>query len=141
MHKNLLFVLNSAASVAAGSLGFASPVAAQDTFVLEEIIVSAQKRSQNLQDVPMAVSAISGKLAERFNFKDSNDLARSVPGLNIALPTGPGNQPAIFLRGIGLNDFSANNAGPIGVYIDDLFVSSPSAQVFQIVNGGAKLVH
>jgi len=103
-----------------------------NTWVLEEITVTAQKRSENLQDVSVAVTAFSGAQIDRFNLKDSSDLARNVPGLNMGQPAGPGNNPSIFLRGIGLNDYSPNNAGPVAVYIDDIYISSPGAQVFQV---------
>lgn len=47
------------------------------------------------------------------------------------MPTGAGNQPLITIRGIGLNDFNTNNAGPNGVYLDEVYLSSPSSQSFQ----------
>jgi len=99
---------------------------------VETVIVTALKREQTLQDVAGAVSAYSGDQMARFNLRDSNEIAAVIPGLNIGLTTGPGNQSAIFLRGVGLSDFSTNNAGPVGVYIDELYISSPSAQVLQI---------
>ncbi|MEQ8559159.1 MAG: TonB-dependent receptor [Henriciella sp.] len=104
----------------------------EDTARLGTVVITAQKREQSLQDVGISVTAYSGEQLDDANLSDSNDLARLVPGLNIGLPTGAGNQPAIFLRGIGLNDFATNNLGPIGVYVDDLFISSPGAQVMQV---------
>jgi len=116
------------------TVGISGAAFAQEdsSWALEEITITAQKRSENLQDVPTAVSAFSGTQIDRFNLKNSNDLARNVPGLTMGQPAGPGNNPSIFLRGIGLNDYSPNNAGPVAVYIDDLYVSSPGAQVFQV---------
>ncbi len=99
---------------------------------LQPVTITAQKREQSLQDVGISVTAYTGEQLADATLSDSNDLARLVPGLNIGLPTGAGNQPAIFLRGIGLNDFATNNLGPIGVYVDDLFISSPGAQVMQV---------
>jgi iron complex outermembrane receptor protein len=99
--------------------------------VLEEIVVTAQRREQTLAEVGIAVSAFSGQQIADMNLASSNELAQMVPNLNIAEPLGAGNQPAIFIRGIGLSDFGTNNSGPVGVYVDDLYVSSPSAQVFQ----------
>lgn len=99
---------------------------------VNEIVVTAQRREQNLQDVGIAITAISGENIEKLNLSSSSDLARSVPNLSIGEPSGAGSQPAIFMRGIGLSDFATNNAGPIGVYIDDIYISSPSAQIFQL---------
>ncbi|MCF6216937.1 MAG: TonB-dependent receptor [Emcibacter sp.] len=121
-------------SILATACGYSGiSYAQEDTpWILEEITVTAQKRSENLQDVSIAITAYSGAQIDRFNLKDSSDLARNVPGLNMGQPAGPGNNPSIFLRGIGLNDYSPNNAGPVAVYVDDLYISSPGAQVFQI---------
>jgi len=98
---------------------------------LEEIVVTAERRAENLQTVGIAVSAFSGEQIADLRLASSNELATLVPNLDIAEPFGAGNQPAIFIRGIGLADFATNNSGPVGVYIDDLYISSPSAQVFQ----------
>ncbi len=112
----------------------AAPPAEQEdtTHRLAPVTITAQKREQSLQNVGISVTAFTGAQLNDANLSDSNDLARLVPGLNIGLPTGAGNQPAIFLRGIGLNDFATNNLGPIGVYVDDLFISSPGAQIMQV---------
>lgn len=118
-------------SIIFAGLPTVSPAAETAPPALEEIVVTAQKRSQNLQEVGIAISAFSGERVDAMNLASSNELARLVPNLNIGEPFGAGNQPAIFLRGIGLADFATNNSGPIGVYVDDLYVSAPSAQVFQ----------
>lgn len=108
-----------------------STVWAADTpSALEEIVVTSQRRAQPLQSVGISVSAFTGSQIDDLNLANSNELAQIVPNLNIAEPFGAGNQPAIFIRGIGLSDYATNNSGPVGVYIDDLYVSSPSAQVF-----------
>jgi iron complex outermembrane receptor protein len=113
--------------------GLATPAYAQETPpALEEIVVTAERRAENLQKVGIAVSAFSGEQIADLNLASSNELATLVPNLDIAEPFGAGNQPAIFIRGIGLADFATNNSGPVGVYVDDLYISSPSAQVFQV---------
>ncbi len=125
-------VLALAPSVLAQAAEPETPVEEEATNRLSTVTITAQKREQSLQDVGISVTAYTGEQLNDANLSDSNDLARLVPGLNIGLPTGAGNQPAIFLRGIGLNDFATNNLGPVGVYVDDLFISSPGAQVMQI---------
>lgn len=119
-------------SVLAQAPAPAAAVEEEATNRLGTVTITAQKREQSLQDVGISVTAYTGEQLDDANLSDSNDLARLVPGLNIGLPTGAGNQPAIFLRGIGLNDFATNNLGPVGVYVDDLFISSPGAQVMQV---------
>ncbi|MFM5923768.1 MAG: TonB-dependent receptor [Novosphingobium sp.] len=97
-----------------------------------EIIVTAQRREQNLQDVPVAVTAITGAKIADLGIRSSADIAGIVPNLGIGLPAGEGNQPLIYIRGVGLADTNSNNAGPNGVYVDEVYVSSPGAQTFQL---------
>ena len=124
--KNLL-----AASVASCVFIHASANAAP---TLEEVIVTAQKREQSMQDVGISVTAMSGENMSALGVNNSADIARFTPNLNIANITGEGNQPAIFLRGVGLNDFNTNNSGPVGMYVDEVIVSAPSAQAFAMLD-------
>lgn len=98
----------------------------------EEIIVTAQKREQNLQDVSVAVTAFSGDMVRDMNFINSVDIAAQTPGLNIGTPVGEGNNPSITLRGVGLNDFNDNNEGPIAVYRDGVYQSAMPGLTFQL---------
>jgi iron complex outermembrane recepter protein len=99
---------------------------------VSEIVVTAQRREQNLQDVPVAVTAFSGSAIADLGIQSSADIAGIVPNLEIGLPAGEGNQPLIYIRGVGLGDTNSNNAGPNGVYVDEVYVSSPGAQTFQL---------
>lgn len=99
---------------------------------LEEIVVTAQKREQNLQDVSVAVTAFSGEAMGALNMTTSVDIAAQTPGLNIGTPVGEGNNPSITLRGVGLNDFNDNNEGPIAVYRDGVYQSAMPGLTFQL---------
>ena len=107
-----------------------SAAAAQEG--IGDIVVTAQRREQNLQDVPVAVTAFSGETIADLGIRSSADIASVVPNLAIGLPGGEGNQPLIYIRGVGLADFNSNNAGPNGVYVDEVYISSPGAQTFQL---------
>jgi len=100
--------------------------------VLEEVVVTAQKREQNLQDVSVAVTAFSGSALRELNMTNSVDIAGQTPGLNIGTPVGEGNNPSITLRGVGLNDFNDNNEGPIAVYRDEVYQSAMPGLTFQL---------
>jgi len=108
------------------------PSAVMSSPVLEEIVITAQKREQSMQDVGISVTAMSGDNMSALGVNGSADIARFTPNLNISNITGEGNQPAIFLRGIGLNDFNTNNSGPVGMYVDEVIVGPPSAQAFAL---------
>jgi len=112
--------------------GGAYAQAGDDVTTVEDIVVTAQKREQSLQSVPVAVTAYTGETMQNLGVKSSSDIASVVPNVEIGLPGGEGNQPLIYIRGVGLSDTSSNNAGPNGVYVDEVYVSSPGAQTFQI---------
>lgn len=99
------------------SAGISNTTQAQeDVFALEEVIVTAQKRAQNIQDVPISVSAVSGVKIEEAGISDFDDLSRFVPNLNIST----GNNTQIRMRGLG----SGLNAGfeqSVGMYIDGVY--------------------
>ncbi len=103
-----------------------------DGFGKDDIVVTAQRRSENIQAVPLSITAFSGKSLSELGIKSSADIGQIIPNVDIALPAGAGNQPIISIRGIGLNDFDTNNAGPNGVYIDEVYLSSPASQTFQM---------
>jgi len=110
-------VLSLAVGVAAVSL--MSHVSAE-TLMLEEVVVTAQKRTESLQDVPVAVTAISGDKILSAGLQDMVDLTSYVPNVSIT-PTGGGGSPGrITIRGIG----SGNNAGfeqSVGMFIDGVY--------------------
>ena len=123
--------LSTAVRVAALTL-VASPLTGYAQNLLEEIVVTAQKREQSLQDVSVSVTAFSGNALRELNIEDSVDIAAQTPGLNIGTPVGEGNNPSITLRGVGLNDFNDNNEGPIAVYRDEVYQSAMAGLTFQL---------
>jgi iron complex outermembrane receptor protein len=101
-----------------------------DSGGIQEIVVMAQKREQNLQDVPAAVSAIGGDALEARGINETSDLMGAVPSLQISTPYGK-TQPNFSLRGISVaNEFSASTASPVGVYVDEVY------QSFRASHGG-----
>ncbi len=100
--------------------------------VLEEIIVTAQKREQNLQDVGIAVTAFSGDLIRELGFTNTTDVASMTPGLNYTVPNAESSQINFFLRGVGLNDFADANENPVAVYVDDVYRPAMGGLSFQL---------
>jgi len=134
---NVRAVLMSGCGVAA-LLGIATGAHAQtlgereSAAQIEEVVVTAQHRAENLQDVPIAIQAFSGQAMRELGVKSTADLGQFTPNVSIITPSGAGNQPVITIRGVGLNDYNTNNAGPNGVYIDEFYISAPTAQSFNI---------
>jgi len=108
----------------------ASDTTASAPTAIGEMVVTAQKRSENIQEVPISIQAFTGRDLQNLGIKSSVDLGAVTPNVDIALVAGPGNQPIITIRGIGLNDYDTNNAGPNGVYVDEVYLSSPASQSF-----------
>jgi len=97
---------------------------AQGDRSLDQIVVTAQKRAESASDIGVSLSVIGGEGIENQNIVNVADIAELIPNLEIAIPNGPGTQPAIYLRGVGVNDFNTNNNGPIAVYSDEVYRSS-----------------
>ncbi len=100
--------------------------------VLDEVVVTAQKREQKLQDVSVSITAFDGDALRELNMTNSVDIAGQTPGLNIGTPVGEGNNPSITLRGVGLNDFNDNNEGPIAIYRDEVYQAAMPGLTFQL---------
>lgn len=99
---------------------FGSIASAQDSFELEEIVVTAQKRTQSLIEVPVAITVVSGKALERGQIRDVIDLQQLAPSLVVNASTGS-TQSIFTIRGIGT---AGNNTGleqSVGVFIDGVY--------------------
>ena len=100
--------------------------------ILEEIVVTAQKREQSLSDVNLSITAFSGDDIEALGIADSVGIAQQTPGLSIGTPVGEGNNPALSLRGVGLNDFNDIAESTVSLYVDDVYLGALAGQTFQL---------
>jgi len=97
-----------------------TPVAAQSAG-LEEVIVTATRRSENLQNVPVAVEALTQADLAKQGVFETSDLNHAMPNLQVSSPYGQ-QQPNFSVRGIGVGtEFNANAASPVGVYVDEVY--------------------
>jgi iron complex outermembrane recepter protein len=87
---------------------------------IAEIIVTAQRREESLQDVPVSITAITGEELRNADIRDITRLEQSVPGLRIGR-SGPAGRPAI--RGVYSEAIQANSDPRIGFYIDEIYQS------------------
>lgn len=93
-----------------------------------DIVVTANKRSERLQDVPIAISALADKDVQNRHITSALDLNNIVPGLRLTTSDAAAN-PKIFIRGVGLSDFNPGSASGVGIYVDGVYVGSPLAQL------------
>ncbi len=100
--------------------------------VLEEIIVTAQRRSENIQDVPISITAISGDLIEQVGIESPVELFAQVPNVTSQLPTSGTGFPIFNIRGVTLLDFTDTNEASVAMYVDDVYLGSPAIQNGQL---------
>ena len=91
--------------------------------VLEEVVVTAQKREQNLQDVGVSVTAFTGDQLAKLGFTNSLDIIVQTPGLEVS-GAGGGSINSFTIRGVTQNDFAASQEGPVAVYVDEAYIST-----------------
>jgi iron complex outermembrane receptor protein len=108
------------AALAAGDALAADPATPG---AVAEIVVTAQKTTERLIDVPLTVTALSGASLRQAHVDQPMDLVSQVPNVDIKQNI-PGAQEIITVRGVGLDDFSATNNSTVGVYVDDVFLAS-----------------
>ena len=115
--KNFHVPRRASLAFIAASLAWANyPVYAQG---LEEVIVTAQKREQGLQDVPIAVEAFSASQITNLSATDIGDLGTFTPNVSISQAA---NQPSYAIRGIGTSDFGIGADPAVGVYQDGVYI-------------------
>ncbi len=86
--------------------------------ILEEVVVTAQKREASVTDLGLTVTAFSGDTLRSLGVDQPIDLAAQTPGLVINNTLGD-SQPAVMIRGVGLNDFNTNANPGVAVYVDE----------------------
>ena len=108
------------------------PASAQSQLALEEVIVTARKRAEELQDTPVAISAFSAESMKIAGIANTRDLQESVPGLNFSEM---GNKsPSIFIRGVGQKESSAVLDPGVGVYINGIYIARTDSQLLDVID-------
>ena len=111
-------------------------VAASAAPVLEEVMVSAQKRSQGLQDVPVAITALSAENLIDQNIYDIVDLERAVPSLKIFPGYNRANGTPVIIRGMGTLAAQPAFEGSVGTYVDGVYRSRPGMLLSSMLDIG-----
>lgn len=112
---------------------FLAPVAYAQTSVLEEIVVVAQKREQNLQDVPITINAFTGDQMRALGVQQSVDIAAFNPGVHISGNLA-GQNTQFSIRGVTQNDFNDIIEAPNAVYLDEGYLAVAQAQTFAVLD-------
>ncbi|WP_321389464.1 TonB-dependent receptor [Emcibacter sp.] len=122
--KRLLSSTILASSLLAAPSAFAQEK--ESIFSIEEIVVTAQKRTENIQDVPIAVSAFSAEALANSGISEVSQLANLSPNVTLDAGTpfsGSSSVLAAYIRGIGQNDFAFNLDPGVGIYVDGVYLA------------------
>jgi iron complex outermembrane receptor protein len=131
-HKPVSNVRALALTIAALSMG--APVAWAAEGGIEEVTVTAQKREENLQSTPIAISALSADTLEKMGVSDFTDVAKASPSIHFT--TYPSsNMLTLYMRGQGINDPMQITAdGSVGLYQDGFYVGRPLGAIFELAD-------
>ena len=108
------------ASLLAGVSSVANAQAAVEEADPNEIIVTATKRAENLQSIPISVSAITGDTLSKSRVTQADELVTKIPNLQLTSTVGD-NTPIFALRGVSMSDYSLNQASPVATYYDEVY--------------------
>ncbi|AFU99046.1 TonB-dependent receptor [Simiduia agarivorans] len=116
-------------AVATAIAGVATPSVAQQDFALEEIVVTAQKRAESVDDVPITINAFAADGIREMGAQNVNDMGTFIPGVETNV--GDTSQASFTIRGISTNDFGSGSDPAVAVYVDGVYTG----------HGGSALVN
>ncbi|MEG2498750.1 TonB-dependent receptor plug domain-containing protein, partial [Brevundimonas sp.] len=124
----------------ASTLALAGAAMAQDTqgqssTQLGEIVVTAQKRAQNLQEVPVAITALNAEMVEQLAITDARDISGMAPNVTIMQGTTSNSAAVISMRGIsngGSESFGLDSAN--GLYVDGVYIGRSGAAALDVMD-------
>ncbi|HZW59611.1 MAG TPA: TonB-dependent receptor plug domain-containing protein, partial [Woeseiaceae bacterium] len=115
--------LGAAAALAIPLLATAQTNPSGGAVAIEEIVVTAQRREQALQDVPMAISAFTEDDLAALQADNLDSLQGAVPNLNLVQGRGSNSSVNAFIRGVGQPDALQTFDPAVGIYLDDVYMS------------------
>lgn len=120
--SNLCFAISAIVSAATA---FAAPAA--DSGALDTIVVTAQRRSENLQDVPLSVSSFSAQSLEAQQVISTLDITRVVPNMVAMNNVGQASANVYYIRGLGQTQSFPTFEPQVGTYVDDIYIGRQNA--------------
>jgi len=118
--------------VAAALIAVAPAQDQELTSGLQEVTVTAQRRAQSLQDVPIAITAFTAEQLEQRQVFNTYDLVRNIPNLTGNANVGVGTSSSLYIRGLGNGESIATFDLPVGTYVDDVYVARQNHNNFAL---------
>ncbi len=136
--KNLTLrqgILLAGTLLASVSASFLAPQAqAQDQLVIEEIIVTSQRRSQSVQEVPIAITVIADTMLRNSGIDDIKELTQLAPSLQASSTNSETQGTVIRIRGVGTQGNNPAFESAVGVFIDGVYRSRPGAALAELLD-------
>ncbi|MCW2368260.1 TonB-dependent receptor [Sphingobium sp. B11D3D] len=124
--------LSGASLLALGALATAAHAQDEDA---QDIVVTAQFRSTNLQDTPIAITAMTGEQLSERSFGNIADVGKAAPSVTLRLgSSGYGKSTQAYIRGIGQSDFNFALEPAVGFYVDDVYHASLFGTSFDLLD-------
>jgi iron complex outermembrane recepter protein len=108
--------------------------AASEGSGLEEVTVTARRRKENLQDVPLTVTAVTASTIEADNIENIADLTSYVPNMKISQDRATSSAINVYIRGVGQSDPLWGFQPGVGVYVDDVYLARPQAALLDVLD-------
>src|SRR5688572_11018296 len=138
--KNLSLAIGCAlvTSAMVSPLAFAqeSPDTPETRVTLDTVTVTARKREETLQEVPVAVTAFTADALDRLNVEDLSDLDGQVPNLTIYAARGSSSTITAYIRGVGQSDPLWGVDPGVGLYLDDVYIARPQGALLDVFDVG-----
>lgn len=116
-----------------------SSQAQQATADPDDIVVTARRREETLQDVPIAITAMSAEALETSGAQDITAISQSTPSVTLENSRATNSTLTAFIRGVGQQDPIAGFEQGVGIYLDDVYLNRPQAAVLDIYESDSKL--
>jgi iron complex outermembrane receptor protein len=107
-----------------------------DATTLEAVTVTARKREETIQDVPVAVTAFTPQALDKLNIRDIGDLDTQVPNLTIYAARGSSSTVTAYIRGVGQSDPLWGVDPGVGIYLDDVYLARPQGALLDVFDVG-----
>ncbi|MCB1687517.1 MAG: TonB-dependent receptor [Halioglobus sp.] len=131
MFKTSVKAISIAVLAGSGTYPLVAAHAQEKTLALEEIIVTARKREESVQDVPVSVTALSAAELRRSSIRDLRDVTAYVPNLLVDKVTALQGGAAIAIRGVSYQEIDKSLDPGIGVLLDDVYLGTNAGQILE----------
>ena len=110
----------------------ATAPASDEAVTLDAVQVTARKREETLQEVPVAVTAFTAESLDKLNIRDISDLDAQVPNLTIYAARGSSSTVTAYIRGVGQSDPLWGVDPGVGIYLDDVYIARPQGALLDV---------